>query len=159
MKTKRFKPSTTLLFLLPFCMAILLTGCVKEESCSIIPVSGAIDDISGKWKQFKTEQINGGPPAIVYDYSCSNILYSFQEGSILTIESDQIDYLGFETGEYLFSFTKSDNGQIYHTLFINEIEHSCSISEENILTIGLEQKPGPLDLPYTFTTLYFIRTQ
>ncbi len=159
MGSRKSNCMSSFIFLLSFYMIIMVTGCIKNESCSVIPISGAIDDITGKWKQFKTEQINGSPPAIVYDYSCSNILYSFQEENLLTIESDQVDYLGFVTGEYTFSFTESSDGQIYHTLLIDGVEHSCTISEENILTIGLKEKPGPLDLPYTITTLYFIRTE
>ena len=140
-------------------MAILGVGCTKEESCSVKPTSGTIDDITGKWKQIKVEQINGGPPALVYDYSCDNIFYSFNEDNVLIVGSDQNDYLGFDYGEYSYIFTKSSDGQINHKLVINDVGHSCSISEEHVMTIGLEPIAGPLELPYSVTTLYFIRTQ
>ncbi len=159
MKTKKFKPLISLLHLVSFCMVILGVGCSNKDTCSVEQLSGAIDDITGQWRQFKTEQINGGPPALVYDYSCDNIFYSFNEDNVLIVWSDQADYLGFEGGEYTFTFTKSSNGQTYHTLFINDVEHICSISDDNIMTIGLEPRPGPLDLPITFTTLYFVRTK
>lgn len=96
MKTKKFKPLISLLHLVSFCMVILGVGCSNKDTCSVEQLSGAIDDITGQWRQFKTEQINGGPPALVYDYSCDNIFYSFNEDNVLIVWSDQADYLGFE---------------------------------------------------------------
>jgi hypothetical protein len=159
MKTKKFKPLASLLLVISFCVAIFVVGCAKKDNCSIEPVVGALDDITGTWKQIRAEQVIGGPSAIVEDYSCYKILYSFNKNNVLKVVSDLNDYLGFDVGEHPFNFTKSPDGQIYHQLLINAVEHSCSISDESILTIGLEPKPGPLDLPSTSTTLYFIRTR
>jgi|GEM_PF-3851919 hypothetical protein len=57
--------------------------------------------------------------SMVADYSCDNILYSFQEDGKLIIMSDKNDYIGHSTGEYEYEFNQSPYGQIYHTLIID----------------------------------------
>lgn len=152
---KKIILKTSIAFLLLFMMG---AGC--EKDCKTIPVNGSTDNVTGKWKQIKAERIYSEKPPSVIDYSCDNIIYSFKGEANLAIESNRIDYLGHKEGQHDYEFHKSPYGQIYHILIIDGIQYSCTITEDNTMTVDLEPLPGPLGPTREFrTVLYFIRIQ
>ncbi len=113
MKTIQILLMIPLLFIL-----IGMAGCEDEnQKCNLLAIKGPIDNIVGKWKQVRVERIPE-EYSMTVDYSCNNIIYSFQEDGKLVVMSDKIEYIGHSTREYEYEFRKSPHGQIYHSLII-----------------------------------------
>ena len=146
--------------LLPVLLGLVLMGSGCKKDCQTIPVNGPTDNVTGKWKQIKTERISSENSSIIADYACYNIIYSFQGEGKLAIESNITDYIGYTKGQHDYEFVISPYGQIYHILIIDGNQYSCTITEENTMTITLEPMSGPLGPTREFrSVLYFIRIQ
>jgi hypothetical protein len=148
MKIRNMKLLIIFLLLLPLCMAILGAGCEKDEQeCSTVAVNGNKDDIAGKWKLIKGEEVYYNPRTV--NYSCNNVIYHFQSDDILIITSDIGDIIGFEHGQYSYEFSLTENKENY-TLKIGHLQGGCVISSTN-LNINYSSLDGPI--------LNFVRIQ
>lgn len=149
-----------ILLVIPFLFILIgMAGCEDEnQKCNLRAIKGPIDNIVGKWKQVRVERIPE-EYSMTADYSCDNIIYSFQEDGKLVIMSDKIEYIGHSTREYEYEFRKSPHGQIYHSLIIDGRQYPCTINKDNTMIFDLEPDPGPLGVRAYRTVLYFIRIQ
>lgn len=130
-------------------LGFLCSHCSEAEdpdmACPIVAVIGADDDIVGKWKLVKGQTVFYEPRT--EDYSCSDIVYHFQQDGILTISSVKEDYSP-DPSAYEF-----DQISLYaheFTLKIGNRKYGCSISEGRMILDG-----SPLDGPIR----YFVRIQ
>lgn len=140
-------------------LLIGVAGCEdNNQNCNLRPVNGPKDNIVGKWKQVRVERVPE-EHSLTADYSCDNIVYSFQEDGKLIITSDKNDYIGHQVGVYEYEFGKSRIGENIHNLFIDGEIYPCIIDKDNTMTFDLERYPGPLGVRAYRTILYFIRIQ
>lgn len=147
MKTKRLKLLGISLLILPLCTVLLGAGCQKkDEKCTINAINGPEDNIIGKWKLVKGEEVFYNPRTV--DYSCNNVIYQFKTDGVLIITSDIVDIIGFGTGKYSYEFILTDKGS--HTLKVDNSQGGCSILGSD-LTINYAYLDGPI--------LYLIRVQ
>src|SRR5690554_3201252 len=128
-----------ILLLIPFLFILIgMTGCEDEnQKCNLLAIEGPIDNIVGKWKQVRVERIPE-EYSMTVDYSCNNIIYSFQEDGKLVVMSDKIEYIGHSIREYEYEFRKSPHGQINHSLIINGKQYPCTKNEDNTMNFDLE---------------------
>lgn len=112
---------------------VVISSCEEDEQdykCPIKSVEGSVQSILGKWKLAKTQT-----PFVsmaVNDYSCSNIIYSFNSNDVLTIDSDVENYIGGESsGEYQYEF--SVDNQNNPVLKVNNVKHSCIITKNSMV--------------------------
>ena len=61
-------------------------------ACPVVAVSGADDDVVGKWQLVKVHTVFRAEGEGIADHSCDNTVYHFQKDGILTISSDKEDY-------------------------------------------------------------------
>ena len=71
-------------------------------ACQVVPVAGANDDITGKWKLVKGRTLFYEPRT--EDFSCNDIVYHFQADGKLTISRDIEDLMGFSAGQHTYEF-------------------------------------------------------
>lgn len=114
-------------------------------ACPVVAVSGPDDDITGKWKLVKGQTVFYEPRT--EDYSCSNIVYHFQQDGIVTISSDKEDY---SPDSSAYEFEQISLYTHDFTLKIGNIEYGCSISEGKMI-LDNSQLDGPIR--------YFVRIQ
>lgn len=118
--------------------------------CPVVPMAGADDDITGKWKLVTAVQPFTSEGPITTDHSCHNTIYHFQVDGTLTISSDREGVL---VGQYeyelkhqpLFEHLDRD-----YTLIIGNGKDACSIFEGSMVLDN-----SPLDGP----VLHLIRIQ
>lgn len=153
-KTYRFKIASPMM--LCFCL-MLHAGCETNGlsnhnlECKVNAVDGAQDNVIGKWRLVKLEEVFYNPK--VTDYSCYIIIYHFNEEGKLLVSSNIEENIIYEPGEYDYSFnigTLYEGGEENYTLKISSINWACGIQESNMALNN-----APVDGP----KLYFVRIE
>lgn len=119
--------------------------------CPVVPVAGADDDITGKWKLVMGRTVFYEPHA--EDYSCNDIVYHFQADGRLTVSANIEDAMGVSSGQYEYELKRQplfENFNRDYTLTIGNEKDACSIFEGSMILDN-----SPLDGP----VLHLIRIQ
>lgn len=116
-------------------LAFLCSHCSEAEdpdlACPIVAVNGADDDIVGKWKLVKGQAVFYEPRT--EDYSCSNIVYHFQEDGQLVISSTIEGFQGFSAGQHNYEFLQAPLLDHDYTLKIESVKIPCSVSGSSMI--------------------------
>ena len=114
-------------------------------ACQVVPVAGANDDITGKWKLVKGRTLFYEPRT--EDFSCNDIVYHFQADGKLTISRDIEDLMGFSAGQHTYEFEHQplfvEYSELGYTLKIEKIKSLCGISGGSMI---IDRSPfdGPI---------------
>lgn len=111
--------------------------------CPVVPVAGADDDVTGKWKLVTALQPFTREGPITTDHSCHNTVYHFQADGTVSISSDRE---GLLVGQYDYEFKRQPLFEHFdrdYTLKIGNSKEACSIFEGSMV---LDSSPvdGPI---------------
>lgn len=151
-----------LLFCLP-----LFGGCQKgdvaspELRCPVESVMGPEDDITGKWKLVKVEVFSSISKALeVRDYSCKDIIYQLYTDDRLIISSNIEDYIGHDTGEYVYEIIVTPNNDDDVRSDLMKIDNKSYSMFMSAREMTIELNPiDPLAVYESRRTAYFVRIQ